>query len=178
MPTIETKRILLKACKPDLFNAIFKSEAYLAKYLKVDIAKKWTHFGFAPMRYSLKMILNNPADFIWWTYLIIHKSDQKLIGSCGFKGPPDKDGNVEIGYEIAPGYQGRGLATETAQALIGFAFSFPEVQSVSAQTLPEENASGRVLQKCGMKFIHILFDPEDGDIWLWRINRNKDLSLT
>ena len=38
-----------------------------------------------------------------------------LIGLGGFKGAPDH-GQVEIGYEIAPGYRLRGLATEAADA--------------------------------------------------------------
>ncbi|MBU6341127.1 MAG: GNAT family N-acetyltransferase, partial [Bacteroidetes bacterium] len=40
----------------------------------------------------------------WWNYLILHKADRKLIGTCGFKGAPGPDGVVEIGYEIAEIY--------------------------------------------------------------------------
>ena len=39
----------------------------------------------------------------------------------GFPGPPNSDGVAEIAYGIAPVYQGKGYATEVANALIDFA---------------------------------------------------------
>ncbi|WP_369125201.1 GNAT family N-acetyltransferase [Alicyclobacillus fastidiosus] len=36
--------------------------------------------------------------------------------------PPDQQGNVEIGYDIIPEYQGRGYATEMAKAFIRWTF--------------------------------------------------------
>src|SRR5437773_10716686 len=46
-----------------------------------------------------------------------------VVGGCGYKGPPDSEGAVEIAYGIHPSHQGRGYAKEAAAALVGFAFS-------------------------------------------------------
>src|SRR5262245_27035409 len=46
-----------------------------------------------------------------------------IIGSAGFKGPPDADGMVEIAYGIDPEFQGRGLATEAASELEAIALA-------------------------------------------------------
>src|SRR5215210_2852270 len=84
-------------------------------------------------------------------FAVVHRDDERIIGSAAFKGPPDDDGVVEIAYGIAPGYQGRGLATEAAGALVSFALERVDVRSIRAHTLPEPNASTRVLAKCGFQ---------------------------
>lgn len=94
-----------------------------------------------------------------------------LVGNSGFKGAP-KNGEVEIGYEVAEPYRGKGLATEIAGALIEYAYSFPEVKTIVAHTLSFENPSVSVLRKCGFHFITEVNDPEDGDIWRWEL-RNQ-----
>jgi len=70
-----------------------------------------------------------------------------VIGKCGFKGPPDGDGMVEIAYGVSPEYQGKGYATEAAAALVSYALGTGQVRVVRAHTLPEPNASTRVLTK-------------------------------
>ena len=91
----------------------------------------------------------------------------EIIGTAGFKGPPDDAGIVEIAYGIAPSYQGRGYATEAARALVQFAGADPRVRMVRAHTLPEPNASTKVLTKCGFVHIGDVVDPEDGPVWRW-----------
>jgi RimJ/RimL family protein N-acetyltransferase len=76
---------------------------------------------------------------------------------------------VEIGYGFAPAYQGRGYATEAAQALVKNAFACDNVAIVRAHTLPEKNASGRVLAKCGFDLVGEVIDPHDGPVWRWEL---------
>ena len=104
-----------------------------------------------------------------WTFgfAIVHIADDTVIGTCGYKGPPGEDGVAEIAYGIAPGYRGQGYATEAAQALVAYAFSSGRVRAVRAHTLPESNASTRVLGKCGFKKVGEVVDPEDGLVWRW-----------
>jgi hypothetical protein len=56
-------------------------------------------------------------------FAIVHKLDNLVVGMCGFTGPPDAKGVVELAYGIAPSYQGKGFATEAAMALSDFAAS-------------------------------------------------------
>lgn len=100
-------------------------------------------------------------------FAVVHRADNLMIGMCGYKGPPGTDGVVEIAYGIVPGYQGRGYATEAAQALTAYAFGSGRVRTVRAHTLPEVNASARVLEKCGFKRLGEVIDPEDGVVWRW-----------
>jgi RimJ/RimL family protein N-acetyltransferase len=90
-----------------------------------------------------------------------------VIGKAAFKGPPTADGVVEIAYGVDPDHQGKGYATEAAGALTAFALASGQVRTVCAHTLPEPNASTRVLTKCGFSFIGETIDPEDGLVWRW-----------
>lgn len=60
---------------------------------------------------------------------------------------------VEVGYSIMPDYQRLGFASEATAALIGWAFSHPEVQLVTAETLPTLVDSIRVLEKNGFHLL-------------------------
>jgi len=104
-----------------------------------------------------------------WTlgFAVVHRDDDRVIGSAAFKGAPDDDGVVEIAYGIAPSYEGRGYATEAAKALVAFALERVDVTSIRAHTKPENDASGRVLAKSGFQQVGEVVDPEDGLVWRW-----------
>ena len=91
------------------------------------------------------------------------------VGQCGFKGPPDTDGVVEIAYAVASDQERQGYATEAARALVAYAFSIAQVNRVRAHTLPASNASQRVLAKCGFQYVGEINDPEDGLVWRFDI---------
>ena len=68
-----------------------------------------------------------------------------------------------------PGFEGGGYATGMAGKLIELASSSPAVRRVVAHTLPETNASTRVLERVGMTFVGEVIDPEDGRVWRWQM---------
>ncbi|MBK6620728.1 MAG: GNAT family N-acetyltransferase [Saprospirales bacterium] len=169
--SIETPRLSLVLGTEPVLEAVLRGDRSLGKLLGVEVPFGWTEFGDPIFRFSLDMVRENALEALWWTYLPVLREEKVLIGSCGYKGPPDKEGVVEIGYEIAKPFRLQGLATELAMGLIHKAFSYPQVTAVKAHTLAEINASGSVLKKCGMEKVAELFDPEDGDIWQWVLNR-------
>ena len=100
-------------------------------------------------------------------FFVVHRESRSVIGSAGFKGPPDSTGVVEIAYGIVPRFEGQGYATEAAAALVRFAFASGDVRLVRAHTLPVANASTRVLVKCGFHRMGDVVDPADGPVWRW-----------
>jgi [ribosomal protein S5]-alanine N-acetyltransferase len=98
-------------------------------------------------------------------FSMVHLDTGVTVGQCGFKGPPDSDGMVEIAYGVASSQESKGYATEAARALVAYALSIDQVRLVRAHTLPASNASGRVLAKCGFQFVGEINDPEDGLVW-------------
>jgi ribosomal-protein-alanine N-acetyltransferase len=106
-------------------------------------------------------------------FSIVHRRSNAVIGQCGYKGPPNTDGVVEIAYGVDADYQGRGYATEAARALVAQALGVDAVRVVRAHTLVELNASTRVLAKCGFERVGEVVDPEDGLVWRWEIDGRK-----
>ncbi|MSU64399.1 MAG: N-acetyltransferase [Pedosphaera sp.] len=110
---------------------------------------------------------SSPCDPWIHGFKLVHQTTGYVIGTCGFTGPPGTDGVVEIAYGVALEHQGKGYATEAAAALVGYAFSNGQVRLIRAHTLPESNASARVLTKCGFHRVGEVIDPEDGLVWRW-----------
>src|SRR5262245_20433800 len=104
----------------DFFVSQEVSPDWLAKLQSATAGDRWTHgFGLVPLASGL------------------------VIGAGGFKGPP-ADEAVEIAYGVVPEYQGKGYATEAAEALVSYARESGKVRTIRAHTLPEKNASTRV----------------------------------
>lgn len=168
--TIETQRLELICCTPSLLEAMFQGDEALSDFLNAAVPEQWTEFGEPAFRWTYDKLTQPGARSEWWSYLPVLADERVLVGSGGYKGAP-QNGTVEIGYEIARGYRGKGLATEMANALIANAFKQEGVNKVQAHTLAMENESGSVLRKCGMKQMEEIEDPEDGKIWRWEIVR-------
>jgi len=165
---IQTNRLRLICGDNKILTAATQSNLKLASVLNVHVPPNWTSFGTKVFHFVLDKIELNNAKPEWWTYFPILKKEHTLIGCCGYKGAPDENGIVEIGYEVAPDHRNCGLATEIANALIKHALNDMSVKSVMAHTLAETNASTRVLEKCGMKKVAELSDNLEGQIWRWR----------
>jgi GNAT superfamily N-acetyltransferase len=103
----------------------------------------------------------------WGSFLAMAPESRLVVGTCAYKGPPDADGAVEIAYFTLPGYEGRGYATAMAALLIAHAGAPPPARLVRAHTLPERNASVRILEKHGFAHMGQVVDPEDGPVWRW-----------
>jgi len=151
----------------EILKSAIQGNEQLSKELGVTIADSWTEFGVEPLNNSLNRLNENQNQKGWCTYFPIHKKDSTLIGSSCYKDIPTKEGIVEIGYEIAPDYRNKGYATEVVNGLILNAYNDKRVKLVIAHTLREENASTKVLIKCGFEKTEEINDPEDGLIWRW-----------
>ncbi len=170
MKPVETTHLKLIPCNPDILKSAIQGDEELARFLQVSVQDSWTAFGTGALQYSLDKLTESEEEKGWWSYFPIYKAENKLIGSGGYKGKPTTEGVVEIGYEIAPAFRNRGLATEMAKGLIENALKDKRVQKIIAHTLGEENPSTKVLKKCGFEKVQEINDPEDGLIWKWELN--------
>jgi len=60
------------------------------------------------------------------------------------------EGDIEIGYVLKKSAWGKGYATEACKRLLKFAFEVSPLEEIVATTDPENTASQRVLEKCGL----------------------------
>jgi len=173
---IETKNLKLIPCELKHFEPLLRDQPQFEQMFDVKVTDGWLEFPEA-FQLGYEYLKANPTGLVWWTYLFVHTVDNVLIGNGGFKGVADKKGMVEIGYEIAPTYRNRGLATEVAQGLVNYAFSHPQIKMVDAHTLAEANPSASVLEKVGMRKIETVHDLEYGKVWHWRLVRRASNSF-
>jgi RimJ/RimL family protein N-acetyltransferase len=106
-------------------------------------------------------------------FALLDRSKGLVVGNTAFVGPPNNAGEVEIAYGVVPSFEGRGYATQAAKALTVVALADERVKAVVAHTLPERNASTRILEKIGYVFTGKIEHPEDGLIWRWEKRRDS-----
>ncbi len=78
------------------------------------------------------------------------RSDNSLVGAIGLRIEPDH-ACAELGYWIGKPYWRTGYATEAAAATVAFGFNDLRLNRIHAHHFGGNTASGRVLQKLGMK---------------------------
>ena len=114
------------------------------------------------------MLEAHPVSMPWGGYLALEGDARRVVGFCGFKGGPDAAGAAELAYFTFAGEEGRGIASAMAAGLLQLAMSTPAAAVLlRAHTLPERNASCRVLEKAGFVCIGPVIDPDDGPVWRW-----------
>jgi RimJ/RimL family protein N-acetyltransferase len=156
---------------PDLalLDAAVCDRATLEAAIGHDVAEGWN--GFPKSLRAIRAAVAVDAGFTsWGVRLFVVEDPRTLVGWGGFKGPP-QEGAVELGYEIAPGWAGRGLATQAVRELLREAFGASEVESVVAHTPPEPGPSVRVLEKNGFHKEGEVPDKQIGRAWRFRMGR-------
>lgn len=133
----------------ELLDAAVAGDDALARALGHDVVSGWVTFREA-LTLTRDALALAPGSSAYGARLFVTDHPTELVGWGGFKGPP-RGGVVEVGYEIAETRRGRGLATLAARAMVAEAFADDLVTTVIAHTLPEHNASTRVLEKVGFR---------------------------
>ncbi len=146
-------------------ETLLSGEAAFEREFGLGLAPGYVQHDGA-LEYSLDA-LRLGADPRWSTHLFILPEQRMVIGIGGFAAPP-ADGAVEIGYSIAPGYLGRGFATQAASQLVSAARSGGLSKAV-AHTLASTGPSTRILEKLGFTRTAELSDPDDGPVWRWEL---------
>ena len=88
-------------------------------------------------------------ELIYWGLQL--KNDLKVIGTIGMFNLSVQESKAEIGYELLPGYQGKGLMQQAMTAVIQYGFHTMHLQTIEAWTVKENLASARVLEKMGFE---------------------------
>jgi aminoglycoside 6'-N-acetyltransferase len=87
----------------------------------------------------------------WFQFAVALRPAGQLIGDCAARPHADDPRQCEIGFTIAPGYQGRGYATEAARLLVGYLFGRRGKHRITASCDPRNAASAAVLERLGMR---------------------------
>jgi len=117
---------------------------------------------------------------------IVRKSDNQLIGTCGFNGwEVNRGSRGEIGYDLAKSYWRQGYMTEALNKLITFGFEEMGLNRIEAYTNLDAAPSIQLLYKIGFQKEGILrgYAYFHGEYWdqncfsllkhEWKINQGE-----
>ncbi len=150
---LQTERLELIAATPELLRAELEGAAPLAARLEVAVPEAWPPplNTVETVEYTLRFLEGGPDREGWMSWYIVRLAGRLLVGQCGYCGRPE-GGMVEIGYSLLDAHQKQGYATEAARGLIERAFCRSDVDTVTAQTLPDLTPSLGVLARLGFRF--------------------------
>lgn len=145
-PVIETERLILRRITNDDVNEVFelRSNPETMKYIPRPLAKNSEDVLALINEIESKIVTN-----IGINWGITLKDDPKLLGIIGFYRIQPDNHRAEIGYILSPKVHGKGIIPEAVNRLITYGFNDLKLHSIEAVIDPENQASERVLEKCG-----------------------------
>ena len=149
MPQLETERLILRRMRvgdeQDMYEYARRSE--VTRYLL------WSpHPDLFYTRDYLRYLATRYATGSFYDWAIVSKSDQRMIGTCGFVRFDCPHNSAEIGYVLSPDYQGQGYMYEAARRVMQFGFSVLGLHRIEARYMVENASSRQVMEKLGMTF--------------------------
>lgn len=146
---LETPRLRLRRFVPGDAPALYAgctSQPQCFAYLpwEPDISLEQTRRRIASWcgRYT------EPDGFQW---AIEERSSGALAGYVNLHGVEPQNRAAETTYFLAPEAWGKGYMTEALEAVLAFAFDRAGFRRISADHFVGNDASGRVLERCGMR---------------------------
>jgi ribosomal-protein-alanine N-acetyltransferase len=100
----------------------------------------------------LKKYIDSYENKDYYRWALIHKEKNVCIGQIAFFLVDNKNHFGEIEYCVGKDFQGAGLATEAACALIDFGFEKVNFHRIQICHKEHNLASKGVIKKCGFKF--------------------------
>lgn len=147
-PILETRRLILRplqmADAADLFA--YASDPAVARYVL------WSaHQSIHDSQAFIRWIMGQYRQGIPSSFGVCHRADGRMIGTMGFTGWVEEDRMAEIGYSFSRAYWGQGIATEALDRMLQYCFDTLNLHRVEGQHDASNPASGRVMEKAGMK---------------------------
>ncbi|MBE6688334.1 MAG: GNAT family N-acetyltransferase [Ruminococcaceae bacterium] len=148
-PVLETPRLTLRQLLPrdkdDMFEYAQNPEItkYLLWYEHENVQFTAKYLKYLQPRYRR-------GEYHDWA--IVNNEENKMIGTAGFVTFDTENNAAEIGYVISHKYHNLGYATEAVKRIINFGFEELALNRIFARHIAGNDASGRVMQKCGMTF--------------------------
>jgi ribosomal-protein-alanine N-acetyltransferase len=147
-PALTTERLILRRLSVEDENEIYaiRSDERVNKYLdrqsctSLDEALKFINKINAG-------ILNN--ECIYWA--VSFKDNQKLIGTICLWNISDDSSKADIGFELLPEYQGKGIMQEAAKAVIEYGFNIMGLKRIEGEVAPGNTKSINLMRKFNFK---------------------------
>lgn len=172
-PRLETDRLILSELrKEDIPSVMDYLQDKIFSDLTSNIPYPYTEKHAEFWLNMSKEAFDNHTGF---TFAIRNKEEQ-IIGAIGLHDRGDD--KAELGYWMGKPFWNKGYVTEAATALINFGFRELEVNKIYATYFLHNPASGRIMEKAGMKKEallrqHLKKGGEYFDIMMYSVLKNN-----
>lgn len=151
---LDTERLLLRKISvndaEDMYNN-WASDDIVTKYVT------WpTHQNVEETKGLLKMWEKEYENDNCYRWAIELEEEKKLIGSIDVCRISEENETAEIGYVISRDYWNKGIVTEAAKRVVEYLLKEAGFYRIEAQHHLDNPASGKVMQKIGMKYEGII----------------------
>jgi RimJ/RimL family protein N-acetyltransferase len=141
---LETERLRFRQLRESDFPTYEKwcANIEIMRYLggkTMDTIQAWRHLAYMVGHWAFRG---------YGYYAVEEKATGVLIGRVGFTNQTGWPG-FELGWTIAPEFQGRGYASEAARMLLPYAFDVLDQPHVISLIHPDNAPSRRVAEKLG-----------------------------
>lgn len=148
---IETDRLILRRYVIEDAEAMYKnwaSDSDVTKFLT------WQpHSSVEVSRGIIENWLKEYSDEKYYQWAIVLKANgNEPIGDISVVQMNEDISMVHIGYCLGRAWWRRGIMSEALKAVMDFMFDTVEVNRVESRHDPMNPNSGKVMQKCGMKY--------------------------
>lgn len=82
------------------------------------------------------------------------------LGNCGVRMEGQESGTAEFGLELAPACWGRGIATEAARAILGFAFRDLALRRIVGISVTQNERVARLVTRLGFRSTGTRLGPD------------------
>lgn len=151
---LETERLILRRFTIDDANDVFKNYASsdeVTRYITWE-----THSSISVTNDYLRGLIESYKDSKTFNWAIELKSNHKVIGQIGASNLDENASKIRVGYCIGEKWWNCGIVTEALLEVIKFLFEEVGVNRIEAYHNAKNLASGKVMQKCGMRLEGIL----------------------
>lgn len=164
---IETDRLTLHTLSPPLVALLAAGDWEGARLMRLPYDIDGDTFAGDGHVLALRhaQLTADPTEEPWLYRVAVVTGTRQVVGRIGFHAPPSLDGDVEIGYRVAPPFQRQGFAVEMAQGLIRWAAA-AGCRRCLASVRPDNAASLATIAKMGFVKVGEQIDDIDGLEWV------------
>jgi len=129
-----------------------------------DFTNPYNHLieGPSPLSHRIPRVKKEPHFAEIGIILAVEKECKQVIGSAGFHDFPDKNGMIEVGFEIVPDMQNKGFGKELLFGMWDWISKKPEVKILRYTVSPTNAPSMHIINRLGFTKVGEQMDPEDG----------------
>ena len=158
---LETERLILRRYKID------DAEDMFANWVTdQEVTRFWSwepHKDIATTRTLLKQWIQEYENLDNYHWVIVCKANLQAIGYIYLNSINNAERSAAVHYLLSRAYWNQGIMSEACNRVIEFAFRDVGFHKIYSWHHSDNPASGRVMQKCGMKFTKTEYRKMDNE---------------